>query len=153
MNISLAVLITVVAVALTIAVSWAYFTAQRLHRLHIRTDAALVQLQGALERRSAVAATLEPRLAELADAADSQLLVRGLFAQRAEAERALSAVIEEHLPQRPAQLVEADTRVQLAMRFYNEAVSDTRALRLRPTVKMLRLGGTVGLPDFFDLSS
>ena len=33
------------AVALTAVLLWAYFTAQRLNRLHIRTDAALASLQ------------------------------------------------------------------------------------------------------------
>ena len=55
--------------------------------------------------------------------------------------------------QRPEQLVEAEIRVQLAHRFYNEAVADTRALRLRPVVKACRLGGTARLPEFFELAS
>ena len=49
-------------------------------------------------------------------------------------------------------LADAEGRIHLAHRFYNEAVSDTRALRLRPAVKWLRLGGTAKLPEFFELS-
>ena len=144
--------IVAVTIVLTALAAWAYATAQRLHRLHIRTDAALVRLQAALELRSAVAATLAPELDHVAVAAEAQLLECGHFAERAEAERALHAALAQRFPERPPQLVEADARVKLAFRFYNEAVADTRALRLRPAVRILRLGGTAGLPEFFELS-
>lgn len=52
--------------------------------------------------------------------------------------------------QRPAALADAEGRIQLAHRFYNEAVSDTRALRLRPAVRFFHLGGTAKLPEYFD---
>ena len=51
---------------------------------------------------------------------------------------------------RPAALADAEGRIQLAHRFYNEAVSDTRALRLRPAVRLFHLGGTAKLPEYFD---
>ena len=50
----------------------------------------------------------------------------------------------------PAQLIDAEVRVQLAHRFYNDAVADTRALRLRSLVRAFRLGGTAPLPEFFE---
>ena len=49
-----------------------------------------------------------------------------------------------------AALADAERRIQLAHRFYNEAVSDTRALRLRPAVRLFHLGGTAKLPEYFD---
>ena len=43
---------------------WASGVAQRLNRLHIRTDAARISLQGALDARAAVVEALQPELAE-----------------------------------------------------------------------------------------
>ncbi|MCZ9293164.1 hypothetical protein [Corynebacterium meitnerae] len=40
-------------------------------------------------------------------------------------------------------------RHDLAVRFYNNAVADTRRLRLRPVIRVLRLAGTAPLPEFF----
>lgn len=40
-------------------------------------------------------------------------------------------------------------RYDLAVRFYNNAVADTRRLRLRPVIRVLRLAGTAPLPEFF----
>ncbi|MDO5031740.1 hypothetical protein [Corynebacterium sp.] len=153
MAIEWVVLIIVVLVAL----AWAYFTAQRLSTLHIRTDAALAQLEATLNRRAAVVGALAPQLQEVAAAAEATDLVQGNFEQRAERERELSAAINEafpagDFPERPAMLADAEGRIHLAHRFYNEAVSDTRALRLRPLVRAFRLGGTAKLPEFFELS-
>ena len=50
-------------------------------------------------------------------------------------------------------LISAPSRSQrrhdLAVRFYNNAVADTRRLRLRPIIRMLRLAGTAPLPEFY----
>lgn len=141
-----------VAVALLVAaVLWAYYTAQRLNRLHIRVDAALAQLQASLDRRAAVLGALDASLGVKAQRAESICLDPGSFDARATAERELSLAAASVFSQRPEQLVEAETRVQLAHRFYNEAVADTRALRLRPVVRVFRLGGTARLPEFFEL--
>ena len=40
-------------------------------------------------------------------------------------------------------------RHDLAVRFYNNAVADTRRLRLRPLIRVLRLAGTAPLPEFY----
>lgn len=40
-------------------------------------------------------------------------------------------------------------RHNLAVRFYNNAVADTRRLRLRPLIRVLRLAGTAPLPEFY----
>ncbi|RNE49271.1 hypothetical protein [Corynebacterium alimapuense] len=142
-----------IAMALTTVALWAYFTAQRLNRLHIRTDAALAALQASLDRRAAVVAALIPDALELATAAEWVMLDYGNFETRAVRERAISEAIENLGAPVPAQLVDAEVRVQLAHRFYNDAVADTRALRLRPMVRMLRLGGNAPLPEFFEYHS
>jgi len=136
------------AVLVTAVVLWAYFTAQRLNRLHIRTDAALAALQAALDRRAAVVAALLPEVRELAEAAEDTPLVRGDFAARSGAELELSEGLRG--VEKPPQLIDAEVRVQLAHRFYNDAVADTRALRLRPFVRAFRLGGTAPLPVFYE---
>ncbi len=138
------------AVLITFVVFWASTTAQRLHRLHVRTDAARLALQAALDRRAAVFAALYPEKAGIARAAEAVMLEYDTFAVRAEAERKLSQEIGA-LSQVPAGIVEAETRLQLAHRFYNDAVSDTRALRVRPVVRLFRLGGTARLPEYFEL--
>lgn len=152
---------TSIAVIITIIALWAYFTAQRLNSLHIRTDAALAQLQAMLDRRAAVLAVLVPSVTATATKAEGISLKHGKFDERAQAERELNHEVHQAIANDEvggakipvnAQLADAETRVQLAHRFYNEAVSDTRSLRLRPAVKMLRLGGTAPLPEFFEYS-
>lgn len=144
-------LVIVLGLVLVIAM-WALLTAQRLNSLHIRTDAALAQLEATLDRRAAVVRALAPELENLAARAESTDLTQGHFDERTTRERELSAAIAQRFDTRPALLVDAEGRIHLAHRFYNEAVSDTRALRLRPAVKWLRLGGTAKLPEFFELS-
>ncbi|AKK08932.1 hypothetical protein HCH15_02145 [Corynebacterium testudinoris] len=138
------------AIILTAIALWAYFTAQRLNRLHIRTDAALASLQAALDRRAAVVAVVLPAAREIAASAESIPLASGSFEERISRESELTTAMEPVAEKVPVQLADADVRVQLARRFYNEAVADTRALRLRPAVRVLRLGGTAPLPEFFE---
>lgn len=140
----------VCAVIIALALFWASSTAQRLHRLHIRTDAARQSLQAALDRRAAVFAALYPHKAAVAGAAESITLDYDRFAARAEAERGISQEIN-NLVQVPPAIVDAEARLQLAHRFYNDAVSDTRSLRVRPVVRLFRLGGTARLPEYFEL--
>lgn len=146
-------LVALAAVLLTVVVLWAYFTAQRLNRLHIRTDSARLSLQASLDRRAAVVAVLIPEAAATAAEAEAIPLEYGNFDRRASVERAISSAIAALEPQMPAQLIDADVRVQLAHRFYNEAVADTRALRLQQPVRFLRLGGRADLPEFFEFST
>lgn len=145
--------IILATVLLTVVLLWAYSTAQRLNRLHIRTDSARLSLQATLDRRAAVVGALLPESSAAAAAAEAIPLDYGNFERRATAERSLTAAIAALEPEIPAQLVDADARVQLAHRFYNEAVADTRALRLRQPVRLLRLGGTADLPEFFEFSA
>lgn len=160
-------LLIIATVVVTVMALWAYFTAQRLNTLHIRTDAALAQLQAMLDRRAAVIGVLIPSIAATATEAEGVPLRHGQFDERSQRERELNQAVHNFLEAEPGlgsdlakgnsisanpQLVDAETRVQLAHRFYNEAVSDTRGLRLRPAVRVLRLGGTAPLPEFFEYS-
>lgn len=138
--------VVLLAVLLTGLVLWAILTAQRLNRLYIRTDAARQQLEAVLDLRATVAAMAFPSEAGELSAGINQDL-----AGRTEAERRVSQILMVHADQLPIPLVEAATRVSLAYRFYNNAVRDTRALRLRPLVRILRLGGNAQLPEYFEL--
>lgn len=147
MNVYLAI---VIAVVVTILAAWAYFTAQRLNRLHIRTDSALAQLISALDRRDALMAALEPELRELAQ---TSLSIAG-SPEFVEAKAKADSDVKCQLQNRTvaADIVDASARVELAARFYNDAVTSTRALRTRRLVRFLRLGGTAKLPRYFDVN-
>jgi 8-oxo-dGTP pyrophosphatase MutT (NUDIX family) len=138
-----------------------WITANRLDRLHVRTEAAWSALEGALSRRvvaaRAVAAAggLPPAQADelrrVADVAD-----RSDRAHRADAENDLSRVLsllpppaEEHLA---AELDDAAERVLLARRFYNDAVRDTRALRAVWFTRVFGLAGRAALPEYFEIA-
>lgn len=140
-------LVVLAAVVVTLALSWAYFTAQRLNRLHIRVDASLERLVAALDKRAALIEVLDPTAAPLAKAAQAIPLEPALFDARAAAERTM---METTTSTHPA-IVDASARVELAHRFYNDAVTDTRSLRVRPLVRTFRLGGTARLPVYFEL--
>ena len=45
-------------------------------------------------------------------------------------------------------LAAAEDRVELSLRLYNGAVAATRAVRLKPGVRALRLAGTAPMPEF-----
>lgn len=150
-----------VSVILLIAV-WAYQTANRLDRLHVRYDLSWQALDGALARRAVVARAVAVeaygvgpdgrRLAALADAAE-----RAPRAGREAAENELSAALARVNPASlplalVAELADAEARVVLGRRFHNDAVRDTLALRERPLVRVLRLGGTAALPTYFEIA-
>ena len=142
------------AVALTALALWAQSTATRLDRLHIRLDRSRDALQAALDRRCAVIAATMPELAPVARAAEEVRMGPRDMASRLDRETDLGAQVAAHLEHGAVtaaaqrDLADADTRVMLALRFYNDAVADTRALRLRPAVRTLRLGGTAALPEY-----
>lgn len=136
--------------------------ANRLDRLHVRYDLSWQALDGALARRAVVAravaidafhgATQGKQLAALADSAE--------HAPRSARERcenelsvALAMVDPGSLPSAlVAELADAEARVLLARRFHNDAVRDTLALRERPMVRLLRLGGHAPLPSYFEIA-
>ncbi len=155
--ITLAVLVVVVA---AVGV-WAFQTANRLDRLHVRCDLSWQALDAALARRAVVARAVAVdayaggpqgrRLANLADTAE-----RAPRSAREAAENELSAALALVEPvSLPAALVaelaDAEARLLLARRFHNDAVRDTLALRERPAVRLLRLGGTAALPTYFEI--
>ncbi|WP_394280452.1 hypothetical protein [Corynebacterium sp.] len=142
----------IVAVLVTVFLTWAYSTAQRLDRLHVRVDRARNSLEAALDRRAAVVAVAHPSVAPAARRAEDAGLVPGDFASRIERERDLGARLAEAGASESAEMADADARVMLALRFYNDAVADTRAVRLQPLVRILRLGGTARLPEFFEFA-
>lgn len=141
---------------------WAFQTANRLDRLHVRYDLSWQALDGALGRRAVVARAValdayggvpEGRvLTALADAAE-----RAPRAGRENAENELSAALSAvQVARLPAALVgelaDAEARVLLGRRFHNDAVRDTLALRERPVVRLLRLGGRAPLPTYFEIA-
>ncbi|QII06415.1 NUDIX domain-containing protein [Rhodococcoides fascians A25f] len=151
-----------IAVLILVVGLWAYGTANRLDRLHVRTDLAWQSLDAALARRAVVARAVSAatrdsvpssrELAALADRAE-----RADRSQREEAENAVSmalAVVEpnELPPQLVAELADAEARVLIARRFHNDAVRDTLALRIRRPVRWLHLGGTAALPSYFEIA-
>ncbi|OMC34521.1 exopolyphosphatase [Mycobacterium sp. GA-1841] len=151
----------VVLVVLLLAGGWAYQTANRLDRLHVRYDLSWQALDGALARRAVVAravaidayagAAQGKRLVALADAAE-RAPRSGREAAENDLSAALAAVDPADLPVRlVAELADAEARVLLARRFHNDAVRDTLALRERPAVRALRLGGTAALPSYFEI--
>jgi 8-oxo-dGTP pyrophosphatase MutT (NUDIX family) len=154
--------LAVLVVVILLAAAWAYQTANRLDRLHVRYDLSWQALDGALARRAVVARAVAvdaygggpegKRLAALADAAE-----RAPRSAREAAENELSAaralVDPGALPAAlVAELADAEARVLLARRFHNDAVRDTLALRERPAVRTLRLGGTAALPTYFEIA-
>jgi 8-oxo-dGTP pyrophosphatase MutT (NUDIX family) len=155
--ITLAVLVVVImAVG-----AWAFQTASRLDRLHVRYDLSWQALDGALARRAVVARAVAVdaygggpegrRLAALADAAE-RASRSGREAAENELSAALALVDPASLPLAlVAELADAEARVLLARRFHNDAVRDTLALRERPAVRWLRLGGTAALPTYFEI--
>lgn len=156
----------IVAIALFVAVlailgAWAYQTANRLDRLHVRYDLSWQALDGALARRAVVSravaidayggASEGRRLAALADAAEAAPRPARENAEN-ELSAALAVVDPASLPAGLiAELADAEARVVLARRFHNDAVRDTLALAERPLVRLFHLGGTAALPSYFEI--
>jgi hypothetical protein len=156
----------VVAVVVAVLLSmWVTFTLTRLDRLHARVDAARAALDAQLVRRAAallqVSEAPETPLdaderAEYAAVAQSALAPAGPDRRAAEnaVGRAVVRLADGRAALRPEageELREAAARVQVARRFYNDAVRDTRTLRARRMPRLLRLAGHVEMPQFFDI--
>lgn len=162
------ILVLALIAALIVAVGvWAYSTANRLDRLHVRGDQARHALEAALARRAVVARSVALALATAgSDAVGEQARRLHALADRAEradwtdretAENQLAAAltgIDITLlpPQLVAELADAEARVLIARRFHNDAVRDTLALRTRRPVRLLHLGGTAPLPTYFEIA-
>ena len=160
----LVVAVTVLVVVLAAVGGWAYQTANRLDRLHVRYDLSWQALDGALARRAVAvravaidayggaAKVLEGRrLAALADAAEHALRPARESCEN-ELSAALAMVDPASLPAGLiAELADAEARVVLARRFHNDAVRDTLVLAERRLVRAFRLGGTAALPTYFEI--
>ena len=150
--ITMSVLLLIALILLFIAVVvgvWASGLAQRLNRLHIRTDAARINLQGALDARAAVVEALQPELADEVNRLSSTVLRATDMGHRSDAENALSRRLNPAVLSNSS-FIAASTRVDLAARFYNDAVADTRVVRARPIVRALKLAGRAPLPAFYE---
>ncbi|NNH71483.1 NUDIX domain-containing protein [Nocardia uniformis] len=161
------VLALVAALIISLGV-WAYTTANRLDRLHVRSDQARLALDAALDRRAVVARAVATNIGrpqadpELYDQARrlttlADRVERANWRERETVENqlaaALSAIdIADLPPQLVAELADAEARVLIARRFHNDAVRDTLALRTRRSVRLLHLGGTAPLPTYFEIA-
>ena len=154
-----------------LAVAWmavlCHARVRRLHRLHIRVDAARAGLEAALARRAAAAAAAgvvvpvapaswrpSPRPQEPSDT--STLGQRVAVDPEAAANalgRALARLDRAALPADVrAALVDAEQLLVLARRVHNDAVRDTLGLRSRRLVRWLRLAGTAPMPAYFEIA-
>lgn len=167
----LALVLVLVVIVLAVG-SWVYQTANRLDRLHVRYDLSWQALDSALARRAVVARAVAAAIADCrgahagvaaAGGADKRLAALADVAEcaprheREACENELSAALAlvnlgALPPALVAELADAEARVLLARRFHNDAVRDTLALGERPTVRLLRLGGTAALPTYFEIA-
>jgi hypothetical protein len=152
-------LLILAGVLLLVHLGWTTWTLTRLRRLEGRVRRAWDVLDGALVRRAELAAALarerapelgEELRAELAAAAAG--LRSPAAGDREAAENGLGRVLRRvpagvHLPEQ----ADADVRVALARRFYNDAVRDTRTLRAQRLSRVHRLHGRRPLPRYFDI--
>ncbi|GEE02669.1 hypothetical protein nbrc107696_31150 [Gordonia spumicola] len=131
--------------------------ASRLRRLDVRVELARGALVHALDRRAAIASDLADIVADEQRAHAVRItatVVRSAgLADRERDENVLSAAIAQ-VDAGPCRddLVDAQTRVTIARRFYNDAVRDARALRGRRMVRWLRLGPSTPRPDYFEIA-
>ncbi|MEV0246391.1 NUDIX domain-containing protein [Nocardia sp. NPDC050712] len=154
------VLALIAAVVLSIGV-WAYSTANRLDRLHVRSDQSWHALDSALARRAVVARAVAVAMPVSEEARQLSTLAahaeRACRTDRETAENQLSAAlslvdIAQLRPQLVAELADAEARVLIARRFHNDAVRDTLALRIRRPVRLLHIAGTAPLPTYFEIT-
>jgi 8-oxo-dGTP pyrophosphatase MutT (NUDIX family) len=146
----------VLVVAVLLVVASCLLRANRLDRLHVRTDAARAALLAAVDRRAVVARGVARHRADepLRAAATRIELVPMTERETAENELTalLTAVDRAELPDElRAELADAERRVMIARRVYNDAVRDILALRSRRLVRWLRLAGTAPAPGYFEI--
>jgi 8-oxo-dGTP pyrophosphatase MutT (NUDIX family) len=150
-------LLIIAGTLVLILIAWLVATANRLDRLHIRTDAAWAALEATLGRRAvvarAVAVTVNTgSLREIADHAE-QASRPDREAAENELSRELAAVERVRLPLAlVAELNDAEQRVVIARRVHNDAVRDTLTQRRRRTVRWLKLAGTAPQPEYFEIA-
>jgi len=153
MTLVVAVLVTITVVAGVVALCAGRI--RRLHRLHLRTDAARAGLDTALHRRAVAAARVVGPGSDSAAAA--AVAASGVDAAREAVENALSrrllGVDRAGAPAAlRAELAEAEQLVVLGRSVYHDAVRDTLDLRSRRLVRWSRLAGTAPLPAYFEIA-
>lgn len=160
--------VTLVLVFLVIAAWYLSYSAARLDRLHARIEATSAALDAQLVRRAE--ATLELANTGEFDAASGLILAaaaaESLATQEGDPDReavesdltdalhvALEPSVLEQLrasdtpsSETLTRVADAGTRVQLARRFHNDAVTDVRRVRRKPVVRWFRLAGHAELP-------
>lgn len=158
-GLELALLIGVLALALLTLIVLVT-TANRLDRLHVRTDAAWAALDAALARRAVVARAVASGSGSLVEAAALRAAADAAeAAPRSEREaaendltRRLAAVDRAAMPDGLAQeLGDAEHRVVIARRVHNDAVRDTLTLRRRRKVRYFKLAGSAPAPEYFEI--
>jgi len=147
-------------------------TAQRIDRLHRRVETSRAALDAELTRRASAAlefstsGVLDPASAlVLADAATASLdaprtpaALRDANdaddAQRWRVESDLTWALAAALPEQDgeglARVLDAERRVELARRFHNDAVVQTRRLRGKRIVRWAHLAGRARVPETAD---
>ncbi len=155
------VVVIILVALLLFAALRLWVTANRLDRLHVRTEAAWSALEGALARRivatrsvAAAGGLAHPQAEELrrlADVADNADRVHRADAEN-DLSRVLSTIPPATEPDLAAELQDASERVVLARRFYNDAVRDTRALRAVLFTRVFGLAGRAAMPDYFEIA-
>jgi hypothetical protein len=176
MTITDIVIVVAIVLFLGVYVSW---RAGRVDRMHTRLEAARAALDVTLVRRSSV--VLELASSGYLDPATSLLLAAAALEARGGADghpagkelaqielaqsnlsRALRAAfaqpgfrawVEEvdGAADLLAELEAAAHQVLVARKFYNSAVAVTREARRKPLVRVLRLAGHAGRPEFFEM--
>ena len=155
-------LTALLVLVLLVTAIWALQTANRLDRLHVRCDLSWQALDAALARRAVVARAIAVdaygerpegrQLVVTADTAEQAPRSRREACEN-ELSTALATVDPAHVPLGLVdELADAEVRVVLARRFYNDAVRDTLALRERRPVRLLKLGGRAALPNYFEIA-
>jgi len=152
------------------AVALCHSRVRRLHRLHVRVDAAQAGLDVALARRAAAAAragvvvaTAQPAPAlpcphRRPDARADTATAVSWSTLDAEAAanalgRALARLDRAALPSDVREaLADAEQLLVLSRRVYNDAVRDTLGLRSRRLVRWMRLAGTAPMPAYFEIA-
>jgi hypothetical protein len=158
-------LLLAVGVVVLLLAAWTAWTLTRLRRLEARVARARAVLDDRLRHRAALAEDLASGYsAALGEDRASRLKTAAYEARetpawdRELAENALGRELRALPPDVPgvpremlADLAEADARMGLARRFYNDAVRDTAMLRTRRLPRLMRLHADRPLPRFFDV--
>ncbi|PXY29530.1 NUDIX hydrolase [Prauserella flavalba] len=158
---TLVVLLAVLAALVVAGGLFLVATANRLDRLHVRMDAGWAALDAALARRAVVARTVAASVLPAGQAGMLRATAEGAeSAPRPERElaeneltRQLADVDRSVLPAPLAdELSDAEHRVVIARRVYNDAVRDTLALRRRRKVRYFKLAGKAKQPEYFEIA-